>query len=102
MCRKQYPADTDYRFLTYFKKSLENGPFRKDLFYKIKYHENKRDYFTPSLKPINHLIQFDEKPNLDLIEPKRELYKISLSFFRMRKLDKKIIYRNFKIINLIQ
>ena len=93
LCRKQYGLDetfipVDYRYIEYFRKSLENGPFREELFYKIKYHESKRDYLTPSLRPINHLIQIDEKPNLDLIEPKRELYKISVSFFRIRKLYK--------------
>ena len=89
LCRKQYGSDQvdiDYRYINYFRKSLENGPFREELFYKIKYHQSKRDYFTPSLRSINHLIQIDEKPNLGLIEARRELYKISVSFFRIRKL----------------
>ena len=46
----------------------------------VKFHEGIRDYSTPSLRQINHLIQIDEKPNLELMEPKWELYKISISF----------------------
>ena len=32
------------------------------------------------LRQINHLIQIDEKPNLELKEPRWEIYKISISF----------------------
>ena len=46
----------------------------------VKYNESRRDYYTPSLRQINHLIQIDEKPNLELMEPRWELYKISISF----------------------
>ena len=46
----------------------------------IRINEGIRDCYTPSLKQINHLIQIDEKPNLELMEPKWELYKISVSF----------------------
>ena len=52
------------------EKKLEN----------VKFHESTRDYFTPSLRQINHLIQIDEKANLEIMEPKWELYKISISF----------------------
>ena len=33
-----------------------------------------------SSRQINHLIQFDEKPNLEIQEPRWEIYKISISF----------------------
>ena len=78
------PSERDYAFIEYFRKSLENGTeewsFRKILFERIKFLESERDYFIGSLKPINHLIQIDEEPNLELMEPKWELYKISISF----------------------
>ena len=47
---------------------------------RIKAYEARRDYFTESLRQINHLIQIDEKPNVQLTEPEWELYKISISF----------------------
>ena len=56
-------------------------PSEKELILQhVKFYEGIRDYYTPSLRQINHLIQIDEKPNLELMEPKWELYKISISF----------------------
>jgi len=76
------PWERDYGYIEYFRKAMENTPgsYKDSLSLEIKYHEGCRDYFTPSLWPVNHLIQIDEKPNLELNEPKWELYKISITF----------------------
>ena len=77
------PIEVDYSYIEYFRKAIMNdtNPSSKEnRLRKIKIHEGRRDYFTPSLRQINHLIQIDEKPNLELMEPKWELYKISVSF----------------------
>ena len=42
--------------------------------------EALKEIRTPSLKSIKPLIQLDEKPNLEIKEPRWELYKVSLSF----------------------
>ena len=104
LCRKQEdldPAVRDYSYIKYLLKSVEACNFnltapdrmfrkkefrQKELFLNlIRYHESKRDLFAPSLRQVNHLIQIDEKPNLELLEPKWELYKISFSFQQIRK-----------------
>jgi len=54
--------------------------YKMDLFHQTKTHEGIRDYHSRSLWQINHLIQLDEKPNLELKKPRWEIYKISLSF----------------------
>ena len=53
---------------------------RQRMLHQIKFHEARREYYTESLKPINHLVQLDEKPNTEFMEPKWDLYKITLSF----------------------
>ena len=53
---------------------------KENMLQHVKFHEGERDYCTPSVRQINHLIQIDEKPNLEIMEPKWELYKISISF----------------------
>ena len=50
------------------------------MLYQIKFNEARRDYWTHSIKQINHLVQYDEKPNTELIEPKWDLYKLTISF----------------------
>ena len=86
------PAEIDYGYVAYLRKSADNtwehgrDLSGRDLSLKEKrirqtmFHEGQRDYFTASLRQINHLIQFDQQPNLELMEPKWELYKISISF----------------------
>ena len=88
-------AEKDYAYVAYFRKAMDETPEHGDqglavtfthLSVKEKrvrltmFHEGLRDYFTASLRQINHLIQFDQQPNLELMEPKWELYKISISF----------------------
>ena len=87
----------NYGFIEYFRKAMEVDPChskRKMLFYQIKFFEGIRDYYSQSLKHINHLIQIDEKPNLEFMEPKWELYKISISF--------RAIGRSHQILNRIE
>ena len=81
------PAERDYGYIEYFRKSVESHLKNPSDAYSlggliefIHYNEAERDYYNPSLRQINHLIQIDQKPNLELMEPKWELYKISLSF----------------------
>ena len=77
------PIEKDYAYIEYFRKSMmsDTDPSSKENKLQIvKFHVGRRDYFTQSLKQMNHLIQIDEKPNLELMEPKWELYKLSISF----------------------
>ena len=86
---RYHPENHDYGYIEYFRKSMLNDmdPFTKECMAKrIKVHEGRRDYFTESLRQINHLIQIDEKPNVQLTEPEWELYKISISFQAICKL----------------
>ena len=92
MSQKQinvHPAEKDYGYIKYLRQSLEiapqSHPPRSEAL--IWLDEAQRDYFTESLRPINHLIQIDEKPNLELREPRWELYKISISFSRISKFN---------------
>ena len=84
---------------------------KMELFHLIKMHEGFRDYYGSSLWQINHLIQLDPKPNLELKEPRWEIYKISLSFLTKRKLNTNLNFRfmyqtnylyNIKQVNFIQ
>ena len=82
------PALRDYGYIEYFQKSMpdddEEDSRKESKLCDLKCHENLRDYFTASLRQVNHLIQIGE-PNLELSEPKWELYKVSISFQRIRK-----------------
>ena len=82
-------ANKDYTYIDMYKKAYENetDPEKKqDLFYILRSSEALREFHTGSLKPINHLIQFDQTPNQDLKEARPEIYKISVSFEHKRKL----------------
>ena len=81
----------DYGHIDAFRKSMinETDPRRKeDMLNQLKHYESERDYFTASLRPINHLLQIDQNPNLELAEPRWELYKVSISFEVISKFDK--------------
>ena len=85
------PAEIDYGYIDTLRKSIinEKDPRRKeDRSNKLKLDESERDYFTASLRPINHLIQIDQNPNLELAEPRWELYKVSISFQVISKFDR--------------
>ena len=95
------PAERDYGYIEYLRKSLENSPdpsLEVGLIQLIKSNEGRRDYYTPSLKQINHLIQIDQKPDLELLEPKWELYKISISF--LFKLHKAVVSHDLGVTSL--
>ena len=93
MSQKQinvHPAEKDYGYIKYLRQSLEMAPQshppRSEAL--IWLGEAQRDYFTESLRQINHLIQIDQKPNLELMEPRWELYKISISFQHIGKFNR--------------
>ena len=76
-------TNKDYTYVDFLKKAYENAtdPEKKrDKLHALRMSEALRDFHTGSLKPINNLIQFDSKPNLDLKEVRVEIYKISVSF----------------------
>ena len=79
-------AEKDYSYIEYYQKAYdivdgEKNPMDKRLYYHFfRGAVVERYYFTGSLWQINHLIQFDSKPNVELKEPRLEIYKISLSF----------------------
>ena len=86
-------AEIDYGYVAYFRKAMENSQedgsrdlSNRNLSHKEKltrqtmFNEALRDYFTPSIRQISHLSHIDQQPNLELTEPKWELYKISVSF----------------------
>ena len=78
----------DYSYIEYLHKAMANetdASVKMNTFHQIKLHEGCRDYYGSSLRQINHLIQLDEKPNLELKEPRWEIYKISLSFLNKCK-----------------
>ena len=77
------PSKRNYDYIEYFRKSHElmHDPEPKELAYHhLLEREAIRDYHIESLRPIHNLLQIDQKPNLELREPKEELYKISVSF----------------------
>ena len=60
LCRKQHDlAARDYSYIKYFRKSIMTVPdgSRKDeVLHLIKFHEGLRDYYSASLREVNHLI----------------------------------------------
>ena len=79
----------DYDYIDLYRKSYENETDpqqKKNKLYTFRSAEAQRDFHTGSLKMISPLIQFDQKPNLDLKEVRSEIYKISVSFEPKRKL----------------
>ena len=71
----------DYGYIQYYHKAMENSPDSEleiQLSRAILSGEARRDYYTTSLRQINHLIQIGT-PNLELQEPRWEIYKVSVS-----------------------
>ena len=86
-------SDKDYSYIDFYLKAYENEtrPARKiDRLHRLRDCEANRDYHTGSIRQINHLIQFDPKPNLELKEARLEIYKISVSFEPKCKLVHKL------------
>ena len=75
--------EKDYSHIDFYRKAYENEtePARKMTFlHVLRDCEAFRDFYAGSIRQINHLIQFDPKPNLELKEARQEIYKISVSF----------------------
>ena len=84
---KKDPSEWDYGFIEYFQKSIANGyPMRTWNSVLIEFYEAQRDYYTQPFRHINYLIQIDKKPNLNLKEPRWEIYKVSITFNPQRKI----------------
>ena len=83
-------SERNYEYIEYYRKAygLETDPEQKEFFrFEILEQEAFRDYHTETLRQINNLIQIG-KPNLELEEPKEELYKISVSRFMQKSKSK--------------
>ena len=103
--QNQYTGTTekDYDYIKYYEKAQKHssGEQLEKILEIKRVHESIRDYnmislrlvfkynlepseaninLKPFLRQINHLIQIDEKPNIELKEPRWEIYKISISF----------------------
>ena len=80
----------DYEFVEFYRKAcaqseLTSAEEKKDILFALENGEALRDYYTGAIGEIKHLVQLDSTPNLELKEPKWELYKISVSFPFVRK-----------------
>ena len=76
-------ADRNYDYLDFYRRSYEceKLPAQKTNAYNLwKEAEARRDFHSGSIRQINHLIQFDQKPDLELTKPRWEIYKISVSY----------------------
>ena len=86
------PAQWDYSFVEYYRKAYENA--QNDM---AKYGamitwrqgEARRDFYTGMIKEIKRLEHIDSTPNLELKEPKWEIYKITITnyFFSVDSLS---------------
>ena len=75
--------EKDYSYIDFYLKAYENEtqPARKiNRLHRLRTSQAQKDFHTGSLRQINHLIQSDPKPNLELKEVRQEIYKISVSF----------------------
>lgn len=89
--------EKDYSYIEYYQKAyeLERNPTEKRLYFHFfRGAVVQQYYFTGSLWQINHLIQFDSKPNLELKEPRLEIYKISLSFINIGIISRNWIFKS--------
>ena len=76
-------SEKDYSYIDLFRKAyeIETRPLKKEkILHELRESEAKRDFFTGSVRQIQHLIQLDPTPNLELTTVRREIYKISISF----------------------
>ena len=93
------PSQWDYSFVEYYRKAYE---FAEDD--AVKYSgwivwrqaEARRDFYTGMIKEIKSLEQFDSKPNLELREPKWEIYKITITdyFYSVESLNSFLPFSN--------
>ena len=82
--QKDIPSvNWDFSFVNYHRKAYEcakSTQNREASWIEWQHGEAIKDFYTDSITEIKHLIQFDQTPNLELKEPKWEIYKISISF----------------------
>ena len=82
--RANNQSEADYRYIEFFEKAYENERHKTDrdlsTLSLVRYLKQDRDYYLGSMKQINHLIQLDTQPNLMIVEPQWEIYKITISF----------------------
>ena len=74
--------EKDFSYIDFFRKAYENETQHgKKMLYlhQLRGTEAFRDFWTGSLRSVNHLIQIGS-PNLELKEARCEIYKISISF----------------------
>ena len=86
------PNRWDFSFLEFFRKAVEyetDQEVKSGYLHALRGSEANRDLWTPSIKEVNPLIQFDPEPNLELKGTKIELYKISVSFLTGGKIGSK-------------
>ena len=84
-------SEKDYGYIDTLRESMISEPdphVKEEVSNRIKWAESERDYFTATFRPIKHLIQIDRNPNLELVEPRWELYKVSISFQVICKFDR--------------
>ena len=73
-------SEKDYSYIDCFRKAYENLTVKNpDHLHRLRDAEARREYWSGSLRQLNHLIQLTT-PNLDLKEARCEIYKISISF----------------------
>ena len=76
------PSQWDYSFVDYYQKAYEFAQHDADksaAWVILRQAEARRDFYTGMIKEIKRLEQFDSKPNLELTEPKWEIYKITIT-----------------------
>ena len=81
-------SNWDYDFIEYYRKAYENEDTlrgKETVLLSLQNAEVLRDFYKGTITEIKHLVQLDPTPNLELKEPKWELYKISISFPIARK-----------------
>ena len=82
--RFENPSEVDYSYIDIFKKANKNEIWnfrrKQSLVNFVQYATVHRDYYLGLFKQINHLIQFDTRPNLAIVEPQWEIYKITISY----------------------
>ena len=74
--------DKDFNYIDFFRKAYENETqyaIKMLHLHRLRGSEAFRDFWTGSLRSVNHLIQIGS-PNLELKEARCEIYKISISF----------------------
>ena len=76
-------SEKDYSYIEYFQKAHNHNDdptMNVTILNALREAKVRRDYYLCSLKQLNHAIQFDVTPNLDIKEARPEIYKITINF----------------------